>query len=377
MMKIEGVYKIIILILIATGVFLINNYVKAQEINIEVLIDGVDDVPKVGRIGEPIKLEEYIEMWHSSGGYWIYEDIIIHDAKLNSNLFNEDALASAIKGEFAFEYELNSELCEKLIKTKNLKVVCSTTLKDPVTGEYKAINDIFYEKPSIELKNGKIYFKGKPKLNFYKKERITFEDIIDDVLEVQIPFVDPDYGMNLYAIWSRKSGGNKSVGLGGAWDYFNKADPFATPNVPTIDEIKHLADIPNIENYSHILDIPNIDKILERPIQELGAIAPSQIKDSSGHLVDGFKLVCGGKVYVSDECSVGSGTFKNGGAVGFRFDYPIVLTFYAPGNDLSANFEEIPSGAVKDSEVLVSVVVNSTFEEEIKTNYEWEIIDKK
>ncbi|NLW25968.1 MAG: hypothetical protein GXY93_00820, partial [Hungateiclostridium saccincola] len=65
MMKIEGVYKIIILILIATGVFLINNYVKAQEINIEVLIDGVDDVPKVGRIGEPIKLEEYIEMWHS------------------------------------------------------------------------------------------------------------------------------------------------------------------------------------------------------------------------------------------------------------------------------------------------------------------------
>ena len=275
MMKIEGVYKIIILILIATGVFLINNYVKAQEINIEVLIDGVDDVPKVGRIGEPIKLEEYIEMWHSSGGYWIYEDIIIHDAKLNSNLFNEDALASAIKGEFAFEYELNSELCEKLIKTKNLKVVCSTTLKDPVTGEYKAINDIFYEKPSIELKNGKIYFKGKPKLNFYKKERITFEDIINDVLEVQIPFVDPDYGMNLYAIWSRKSGGNKSVGLGGAWGYFNKDDIFATPNVPTIDEIKHLADIPDIENYSHILDIPNIDKILERPIQELGAIAPS------------------------------------------------------------------------------------------------------
>ena len=95
------------------------------------------------------------------------------------------------------------------------------------------------------------------------------------MLEVQIPFVDPDYGMNLYAIWSRKSGGNKSVSLGGAWGYFNKADPFATPNVPTIDEIKHLADIPDIENYSHILDIPNIDKILERPIQELGAIAPS------------------------------------------------------------------------------------------------------
>ncbi|PQQ66481.1 hypothetical protein B9R14_06775 [Acetivibrio saccincola] len=307
-----------------------------------------------------------------------YEDIKIYDTDLNFDLTDEDALADKIKGEFVIERELDSKIYEKLIKAEDLKVVCSTTLKNPVTDEYKIIYDIFYEKPSIELKNGKIYFKGKPKLNFYKRDEINFEYIIGDTLDIQIPFVDPDYyGMNLYAIWSRKSGGNKSVGLGGAWGYFNKADPFATPDVPTIDEIKHLADIPNIENYSHILDIPNIDKILGRPIQELGAIAPSQIKDSSGHLVDGFKLVCGGKVYVSDECSVGSGTFKKGGAVGFRFDYPIVLTFYSPGNDLSANFEEIPSGAVKDSEVLVSVVVNSTFEEEIKTNYEWEITDKK
>ena len=136
------------------------NYVKAQEknINIEVLIDGIDDVPKVGRIGEPIKFEEHIEMWHHSGGYWRYEDIIIYDSDLENDLTDEDALADAIKGEFAFEYELDSELYEKLIKTENLKVVCSTTLKNPVTEEYKTIYDIFYEKPSIELKNGKDIF---------------------------------------------------------------------------------------------------------------------------------------------------------------------------------------------------------------------------
>ena len=46
-------------------------------------------------------------------------------------------------------------------------MVCSTTLKDSATEEYRTIYDIFYEKPSIELKNGKIYFKGRPKLNFY------------------------------------------------------------------------------------------------------------------------------------------------------------------------------------------------------------------
>jgi hypothetical protein len=48
-------------------------------------------------------------------------------------------------------------------------VVCSTTLKDPVTEEYKTIYDIFYEKPSIELKNGKVYFKGSQSLIFIIK----------------------------------------------------------------------------------------------------------------------------------------------------------------------------------------------------------------
>jgi hypothetical protein len=48
-------------------------------------LNGIDDVPKVGRIGSPIKFEENIEMWHSSGGYWIYEDIIIYDKTLKKD----------------------------------------------------------------------------------------------------------------------------------------------------------------------------------------------------------------------------------------------------------------------------------------------------
>ena len=43
---------------------------------------------------------------------------------------------------------------------------------------------------------------------------------------------------------------------------------------------------------------------------------------------------------------------------------------------MSANFEGITSGAVEGDEVLVSVVVHSTFEEEITTSYEWEITNK-
>ena len=72
-----------------------------------------------------------------------------------------------------------------------------------IRDRYKTIYNIFYEKPSIELKNGKVYFKGRPKLNFYNNDEVDFEYIIGDLLNVQIPLVDPDYGMNLYAIWSR------------------------------------------------------------------------------------------------------------------------------------------------------------------------------
>ena len=82
--KNKGVFIVIFITLIVFNVFLIREYThaKAQEknINIEVLIDGIDDVPKVGRVGEPLKFEEHIEMWHISGGYWIYEDIIITDS---------------------------------------------------------------------------------------------------------------------------------------------------------------------------------------------------------------------------------------------------------------------------------------------------------
>ena len=80
-----------------------------------------------------LNLKNILKCGISSGGYWIYEDIIIYDSELKNDLTDEDALADAIKGEFTFEYELDSELYEKLIKTEDLKVVCSTTLKNPIT----------------------------------------------------------------------------------------------------------------------------------------------------------------------------------------------------------------------------------------------------
>jgi hypothetical protein len=158
----------------------INNNVKGQEpgVNIEVLIEGQDEMPQTGRIGDSIELKEDIEMWHfsGSGGYWKYEDIIIRDRELNRSVSNEAALEKALDKEISFEYKLNSELYSKLTKNENIKVVCSTKLENPVTGEYRPVTDIFHEVPDIQLKNNKIYFKGKPKLNFYTKDRITYSD---------------------------------------------------------------------------------------------------------------------------------------------------------------------------------------------------------
>ena len=177
-MKNKGILLMVSIIFIVTSVLQINDYVKAQETNtnIEVLILGLDDVPKAGQIGESFNFNRYIEMWHHSGGYWSYNDIRIYDSDLEDKLLDESALEDAIDEEITFEFELDSELYSKLTKNENIKVVCSTKLENPVTGEYRPVTDIFHEVPDIQLKNNKIYFKGKPKLNFYTKDRITYSD---------------------------------------------------------------------------------------------------------------------------------------------------------------------------------------------------------
>jgi len=61
-----------------------------------------------------------------------------------------------------------------LIEEGDIKVVCSTTLKDEKTMGNKLITDLFYGRPTIEIKNGKIYFSAKPKFHFFKKETYLF-----------------------------------------------------------------------------------------------------------------------------------------------------------------------------------------------------------
>jgi len=82
---------------------------------------------------------------------------------------------------------------------------------------------------------------------------VSFQKIIGEKLNVRIPIVDPDYGYNTYAIWKR----TKPEDWGGAVGYFDKNDIFAFAP------------------------------------PESGKIAPAQIKNSSGHLIEGFTFKTG------------------------------------------------------------------------------------
>jgi len=309
--------------------------VNAENQTIEILLDG-DPKPLSIKIGELEAKNNKIELWHHSGKYWSYKGIQISDSFLGKDLKNEKKLEDAINENIIFEIPLDQNLYNKLNENKNLKIYCSSTLTKQKTGEIIPIKKLFYDKPTIELRNNKIYFNAKPKLHFYTINNITFTDIVGDTFDVNIPIVDPDYGHNSYAIWNRYA----KQDWGATDSYFDKDDPFAwAPE----------------------------DSFL---------ISPAQIKNANGHLYDGFTFKTGETLRNSEDCSVGYNTLRGGGAVGIRFLYPLKFTFYSDEYpmDLSAHFETLPSSAVTGEAVQVCVKVNSNFGLDLKdVPFKWEI----
>lgn len=308
--------------------------IYAENQTIEVVLDGIDAKPLAKKIGEFNYEDNSIEMWHFSGKYWKYKNLIIYDKDLDNLLRSSESLEKAINEEIAFEIPIEQNLYNKIQKLKNIKIMCSSNLKNKYF-ENIPIVDLFYDRPVIELKDAKLHFKARPKLHFYKNETITFQDIIGDILNVHIPIVDPDYGCNLYAIWGRYG-----TSLGATASYFDKSDPFAWAPPDTF------------------------------------LIAPAQIKNGDGHLHDGFTFKTGDILRKSEDCSVGYGTFRDGGAVGIIFRYPLKFTFYSEDYpiDLSAQFETLPSSVAEGDPVQVCVTVKSDLEIDLENvPFKWEI----
>jgi hypothetical protein len=90
-------------------------------------------------------------------------------------------------------------------------------------------------------------------------------------------------------------------------------------------------------------------------------VKPSFMAGFRGGAVNGI-IYSLDKVRNSSESSIGDYTFRNGGAVGIVFNYPIKFTFYGDEypSDLTADFESLTSSAVKGQNVQVCVNVKST-----------------
>ena len=268
--------------------------------------------------------------------YWSYKGLQLNDELFGDELGNEIKLEEAINEQITFEIPLDKNLYDKLKGNKNIKIFCSSTLANQKTNKNIPITNLFYDKPIIELIDNIIYFKAKPKLHFYKEDTIRFQEIVGDIFNVHIPIVDPDYGHNSYAIWKRTA----KVDLGATDSYFDTSDPFAWAPA---------------------------DSFLISPHNQ----------NANGHLHDGFTFKTGEVLRDSEDCSVGYGTLKDGGAVGIRFLYPLKFTFYSDDEypmDLSAHFETLPSSSVIGDPVQVCVKVKSNFETDINdVPFKWEI----
>ena len=333
----KKVYQIAILTLLVGWLVIIttfssNIYADGNK-DIVIQTSDISEKPTAKAILE-LEKNAAIELWHYSGGddggYWKYNDLTIMDTQLKGNLSNADSLAGVLDKAITFEINIGSTQYTDLLNRDKLNIFVSTTLPN------KKYSDLFNGKPSVELRDNKIYLMAKPKFHFISNK--TFRDFVGDKLNVKIPIVDPAYGYNRYSIWGRSS----SVNWGATIGYFDPANPF-NPD-------------------------PNLDS---------GKIAPSQIINEKGHLKNGFTVETTNGEYEttnhpSADSSVGSGTFQSGGAVSIYFWYPISISFYDDVEDLSAQFDSLPSSAVVGKEVSVGVRVNSAFDKVVKdVPYKW------
>jgi len=88
---------------------------------------------------------------------------------------------------------------------------------------------------------------------------------------------------------------------------------------------------------------------------ESGKIAPAQIKNSSGHLIEGFTFKTGTITRKSEESSVGYVRLRMVGQLEYILTtHQVYILFSKRTRDFSVRFETIPQSAAKGDPVIVS-----------------------
>lgn len=269
----------------------------------------------------------YMEFWHYSGDYWKGAGQVIKDSQFKQTDGGVADLGVLTLDNYTFSYEIEqeSDLAKAIengdkvyvnISSGNKNVALST-LYDIQT-EYDITSDINKFKTNedgtllasdatvkLEKEGSKwiIRITVKPKLNYYTEDFLSYKRPTSTGvgyglnLYKYIPFVKNEYGYQVYSMFG--SGYNAAMARG----WVNQQNPYSMEGMPA------------------------------------GRLHPSMIymssntKDYNGYLKSGYNITITpvngiSRDIDSGKIHIGEGTFRNAGAVGMHYDFPIALDIY-------------------------------------------------
>ncbi|WP_242866843.1 DUF5704 domain-containing protein, partial [Abyssisolibacter fermentans] len=253
---------------------------KASQVKVHFLTQE-EPLEHYDEIGSMTK-QEPLEMWHYSGGYWKGkiggENIYLKDTEMEEKWADPEYLGQKLMEqgkELDFEIELPETMQDELDNLSDgeeIHVYISETNLD--------INDIFQDEisPTCELKGDKIIIHAYPKLNCTDE---SYKDYVAG-LNKNIPIIKENFGRNLYSMF-------------------------------------------NCENNAQL------GAACSTQSDEEGKIPFWGIENARGHLKDGFKVDISKNGITrrdSSDVKIGIDTFRDAGAVGLLFTYPMELKFY-------------------------------------------------
>jgi hypothetical protein len=233
------------------------------------------------------------DFWHYSGGYWkagvpVGGTVMVQDG----DMADPAALASLMGFIMMVRVAAPADVTAAIAAGDRVAVVLSA---GGGIMQYIEVSSL----PLVKISGGAVEVKAVPKLNMYDLEEANYQVLVPGMTQ-KFPVVRPQFGTNLYSIFSKAGGGS----LGWAMAYYNNSSP--------------------------------------AQLGSDGTIHWAQILNTAGDLVPGFTVrvysTSGDAVteYPSEDVRIGQGTFANGGALGLRFVYPFTLSFYRlAGADLT------------------------------------------
>lgn len=276
-----------------------------------------EEIKSVGltKVVDAAQQQWSIEIWHYSGGYWGNNSVRIYDREWKKTAGGVADLHSALVIDmqtFTYNVAAGSELEKAIKEGRNVYVNLSSgdsniklgSLYEIETKKDASTNweEVMVTNPDGSLletdatakiveENGKYAIKVsvKPKLNYYTEDELSYTKNYDIALNKWVPFVANGFGYQVYSIF----GGGFSAGYARGW--VNYEDPYSLEGMPK------------------------------------GRIHPSMISSPDGHMNAGYEIEVSGKKADSGDIRIGHYTFRDAGAVGMHFTFPVSVDVYVDG----------------------------------------------